>query len=34
MNDARPEPIGNQADAILAQYHAAEYSLIMGRVSS
>lgn len=46
MSDARPEPIATrteQADrsggqevvnAILAQYHAAEYSLIMGRVSS
>jgi hypothetical protein len=46
MSDERPEPTvprAKQADAsggqeasnaILAQYHAAEYSLIMGRVSS
>lgn len=43
MSNARPGPEGKQAEAfqeqearnaILAQYHAAEYSLIMGRVSS
>ena len=34
MSDDRPEPTAPQGDAVLAQYHVAEYSLIMGRVSS